>query len=281
MKAYGSVARAAIGVDSLVGFDTPGASRLTTVGSGAPVVAGVPFAINNQCDRPSVHEVAMSAPDCEALRVVIVDDCTLYRENLARVLTENGARVCVAWDLSSLLDTLRGGPSAFVLLNLATRDSAALLEAATTFDASARVIALGVSEQDEQLIVACAEAGVAGYHTRSESLAELLTLMDKVAAGETHCSPKVSAVLLKRLSTLASGREVEPKGIFLTAREDQILDMLKMGLSNRDIADELCIALHTVKNHVHSVLTKLGVRTRAQAVAVSQSARPMATKSRI
>lgn len=50
-------------------------------------------------------------------------------------------------------------------------------------------------------------------------------------------------------------------------RETQILQMLEMGLSNRDIADRLSVALHTVKNAVHSVLTKLGVSTRAEAAA--------------
>lgn len=280
MKAYGSVARAAIGMDSVVGLSTPGPARLTTVGGGASGVAGISCASPEQVDRPRVGEVATGGPQREPLRVLIVDDCTLYRENLARALTENGAEVGVAWDMASFLNEIRQSTPHFVLLNLATRDSAALLEVATNVDAAARVIALGVSEQDEQLIVACAEAGVAGYHTRSESLTELLTLMDKVAAGETHCSPKVSAVLLKKLSTLASGRELDTKRIALTAREAQILEMLKMGLSNRDIADELCIALHTVKNHVHSVLNKLGVRTRAQAVAASQSARPTTARSR-
>jgi ATP/maltotriose-dependent transcriptional regulator MalT len=73
------------------------------------------------------------------------------------------------------------------------------------------------------------------------------------------------------LSTLAAQRHPATKELVLTAREIQILRMLEIGLSNRDIAERLCIALHTVKNHVHSILGKLGVSTRAQAVAVSRS----------
>jgi DNA-binding NarL/FixJ family response regulator len=49
--------------------------------------------------------------------------------------------------------------------------------------------------------------------------------------------------------------------------------MLELGLSNQDIAAQLCIAVHTVKNHVHSLLTKLGVSTRAEAAALSRTLR--------
>jgi DNA-binding NarL/FixJ family response regulator len=254
-------------VDSLVAFDATRPLTLAPLGGGTSGAAGVWDSDHRLASRGAV----VGPPARESLPVLIVDDCTLYRENLARVLGQTGATVCVAWDLPSLLYALGKTPSAFVLLNLMTTDSATLLGAATNFGVDARVIAMGVSEQDEQSIVACAEAGVAGYHTRSESLTELLALLDKVAGGETHCSPRVSAILLRRLSALASGREVGITERVLTVREAQILDMLKVGMSNRDIADQLCIAVHTVKNHVHSVLTKLGVRTRAQAVAVSLS----------
>jgi DNA-binding NarL/FixJ family response regulator len=157
-----------------------------------------------------------------------------------------------------------------ILLNMATHDNSMLLWQALKLSPSTRVIVLAMSEDDESAIVACAEAGVAGYHLRTESLVELVVLIRKVAAGESSCSPRVSAILLRRLSTLASQRQPADKELVLTAREAQILKMLELGLSNRDIAARLCIAVHTVKNHVHSLLTKLGVSTRAEAAALSQ-----------
>lgn len=199
-------------------------------------------------------------------RVLIVDDCTLYREYLAAVLASHGAAAPgVAWDQASLMAAFEATLPRVILLNMATRDSPALLRQALKFSPHVRVVVLGISEDDESEIVACAEAGVAGYHLRSESLDELLVLIQKVAAGESLCSPRVSAILLRRLSALASQRQPAAKELVLTAREIQILRMLEMGLTNRDIAEQLCIAVHTVKNHVHSLLTKLGVSTRAQA----------------
>jgi len=203
---------------------------------------------------------------------LVVDDCTLYRENLAAVLAANDAGApIVAWDLLSLKATLDEWTPDIVLLSMSTRDSATLLRTTTARKPDAKVIAVGVPEDDESTIVACAEAGVTGYHLRSESLDDLLLLIRKLSHGESVCSPKVSAILLRRLSMLAAERKPGSEELVLTAREIQILRMLEMGLSNRDIADQLYIALHTVKNHVHSVLGKLGVSTRAQAVAVSRS----------
>lgn len=207
-----------------------------------------------------------------ATTVLIVDDCTLYRDNLAAVLAVNDAfEPHVAWDMASLLTCLEECPPDVVLLSMATNDGTALLQTITGIRPEAKVIAVGVCEGDEPTIVACAEAGVTGYHLRNESFSDLLTLMGKVATGDSMCSPKVAAILLRRLSMLAAERKPEMTELILTAREVQILGMLEMGLSNREIADQLCIALHTVKNHVHSILGKLGVSTRAQAVAVSRS----------
>jgi DNA-binding NarL/FixJ family response regulator len=211
------------------------------------------------------HEKQRSLRDS---RILIVDDCTLNRENLAAMIAASAEYVATAaWDLTSLVSAMAENRPNLVLMNLATRDSAMLLQATYEMCPTMPVIALGVSEDDEAAIVSCAEAGIAGYHLRTESLDELFELIRRVSNGETSCSPKVSAILLRRLSALATERQTAAQELVLTGREAQILRMLELGLSNRAIADELCIAVHTVKNHVHSVLTKLGVSTRAEAAA--------------
>ena len=224
----------------------------------------------------SVLALVVSAAERSTLlrdvKILIVDDSTLNRETLAAIFTANGAATpSIAWDLTSLIAAFGHDTPGIILLNIATRDSAALLRVAAEISPNSRVIVLGVSGDDEAQIVACAEAGVCGYHLRTESLDDLLVLIGKVASGESLFSPGVSAMLLRRLSALAARRQPVAKELVLTAREAQVLCMLEMGLSNRNIADHLGIAIHTVKNHVRSVLTKLGVSTRAEAAALARA----------
>jgi DNA-binding NarL/FixJ family response regulator len=205
-------------------------------------------------------------------RVLIVDDCTLHRENLAALISINGAaEVATAWELQTLVRAVHDIAPSVMLLNIATVGCPMLLRSALEIAPAVRVIVVGVSEDDETRIVECAEAGAASYHTREDSIEDLLILVAKVNAGEPVCSPRVSATLIRRLSALASQRPAAPGELALTTRETEILRMLKLGLSNREIADELYIAVHTVKNHVHSLLTKLGVNSRAQAAALADS----------
>ena len=228
-----------------------------------------PRLISHHGHLPGVVECSHQRPDA---KILILDGCTLQRENLAAVFAVNGNSVpALAWDVPSLRASVDVATPDIVLLNMLFSENVTLLNSLRETCPQAKVIVVGISEDDESEIVACAEAGVAGYHLRTESLSDLFDLISKVYDGESLCSPKVSAILLKRVSALAAQRQPEAKELVLTAREIQILRMLEIGLSNRDIAERLCIALHTVKNHVHSVLGKLGVSTRAQAVAVSRS----------
>ena len=272
MKAYGSVARAPIG-DEVRRLDVAELAAEPPHRNGAHIAG--PHRTSVLAPRsagPFGHERELPERDvARGVRVLIIDDCTMSRDNLAAALKRNGQPVCVAWDLPSLVSVDDGPKPSIVLLNVTTRDSAMLVGAALEMCPDVRVIAMGVSEDDETVIVACAEAGVAGYHTRYQSFDDLLVLIARVAAGETIFSPRVSSILLRRLSSLAAERQPAAMELVLTAREAQILGMLKAGLSNREIASQLCIAVHTVKNHVHSVLSKLGVSSRAEAAALSRS----------
>jgi DNA-binding NarL/FixJ family response regulator len=274
VRAYGSVARRPIGAELAmpdpVQVHGGESRRWDSTGQGS-----TPNGVNGS-NGHSLHTAAATLNGFErtgapSARILVIDDCKLSRENLAAALREHGQSVSVAWDLASLVSvdtTLRPD---VVLLNVTTRECEKLVGAALQLDPKVHVIATGVSEDDESAIVACAEAGVAGYHTRFQSLDDLLRLINKVIAGETLFSPRVSAMLLRRLSSRGSDRHPAAKELVLTAREAQILGMLRIGLSNREIAAQLCIAVNTVKNHVHSVLSKLGVTSRAEAAALSRT----------
>ena len=206
------------------------------------------------------------------VRIVLVDDCVLYRENLAHVLLSHGAASCAtAWDRFSLLAALESARPQIMLVNMSTRARELLLQQALEANPQLRVIVTGVADDDEAEIIACAEAGVAGYHMRTDSIDDLLALIARITTGEVSCPPRVAALLLQRLSSLAVRHHPTTAETVLTARETQILRMLELGLSNREIAVQLYIAVHTVKNHVHSLLTKLNVSTRAQAAAYSRT----------
>jgi DNA-binding NarL/FixJ family response regulator len=129
-----------------------------------------------------------------------------------------------------------------------------------------KVVALAVPEV-ENLILGCAEAGIAGYVTRDASMADLRAEIESVSRGETLCSPRIAASLLRRVSDLAARSTPLARPANLTARELQIVELIDEGLSNKEIASRLCIGLATVKNHVHNILDKLGVRRRGEAAA--------------
>jgi DNA-binding NarL/FixJ family response regulator len=214
----------------------------------------------------SVQQSAM-LPPAKALpmRIVVVDDSRLYREALADLLRhEPGIReVETATDGRSALQLDVAFPPTITLLNMATEDSLVWLRALS--DARARVVVLGTRETEAE-VVSCAEAGVSGYLPRSESLRSLCALIQAVARGETICSPKSTAVLLQRVASLAAERRSSGLTL-LTARETEILGLIAQGMANREIAETLSIEVRTVKNHVHSILGKLGVERRGQAVA--------------
>ena len=217
---------------------------------------------------------ALTISDIGDISLLIVDDCTVYREALTTVLRLNFfGSVGQAWDVPTLIGAVESVAPQVILLNMAAKNAETMLRAATSLGRKAPVIAVGVHATDEQMIVAGAEAGVAAYHMRSDSLADLLAIIASVLTGERDFPPALSNILLRRLSNLAAQRHPLPRGPGLTAREMQILGLLELGRSNQDIADQLAIAVHTVKNHVHNVLTKLGVNSRAEAAALSHSLR--------
>lgn len=215
----------------------------------------------------------MSTETPAPVRIVLIDDDRLARECLTAQLSTHGFDVTEAWDTPSLLMAVGADTPSVVLLNVNTRDSATLLQVGLDTAPGVQVSVFGLREDDDATIVNCADGGATGLHLRSESFADLLTVLHAAARGESSCSPAISAILVRRVYALAANPDPDTALPVLTAREEQILKLIEDGLSNQEIASRLTVALHTVKNHVHSLLTKLGVSSRAEAVAVARAQR--------
>jgi two-component system nitrate/nitrite response regulator NarL len=130
---------------------------------------------------------------------------------------------------------------------------------------SVRMIALALPEMPKE-VIACADAGFTAYLPRHASIDELRGLMRMVLRGEATCHPKVVVCLLSELRRRRGAHEAnesEP----LTRREADVLRLVGRGASNKEVARVLNVSVSTVKAHMHSVLAKLRVRGRAQAIA--------------
>jgi DNA-binding NarL/FixJ family response regulator len=127
-----------------------------------------------------------------------------------------------------------------------------------------KVLVLTTFGQDE-VVFSALQAGAAGFLLKDTRPEELLAAIHAVAAGESRLDPAVTAAVVahvRKHGVRAADHPVE----LLTAREREVLILMARGLSNAEVADELVVSTGTVKTHVASLLAKLGVRDRVQAV---------------
>ncbi len=116
-------------------------------------------------------------------------------------------------------------------------------------------------------ILAAIRAGAAACTTVDSSLDDLVESIAALCAGETVCSPRIAQILFSEVaagngSPASIPRDQTPR---LTPRERQIIGLIELGLSNKQIANRLSIEVQTVKNHVHNILEKLRLHRRAEA----------------
>ncbi|MDX1413358.1 MAG: response regulator transcription factor [Candidatus Promineifilaceae bacterium] len=137
------------------------------------------------------------------------------------------------------------------------------------------VIITGV-EKSPKTIIKYIEAGASGYILKEFTLEEMIEQIRAVPEGKTHAEPEMVAELMERLSELAdlcADQEALEKGLeSLSPREREVLDLINDGMSNAEIGAALHIETGTVKNHVHSILKKLGVSNRRQAAKLAEQA---------
>ena len=209
------------------------------------------------------------------IRLVIASDNRLYREAIANLLVrEDISIVAISPNTARAVESSIAHKPDVVLLDMTMENACKVVSELADQSPPTKVIALAMNE-DADSILDCAKRGVAGYLTRNASYDHLISAINGVADGELFCPKKIAQMLFEKVSSLhfhGSGKAADfddpssKSNIPLTHREQQIASLIKRGKSNKEIARELQIGLSTVKNHVHNILTKMGVRNRVQAV---------------
>ncbi len=212
-----------------------------------------------------------------AHRVLIVDDHPLTSEALASLLGAHGFEVVgTASDGSDAIRLTREHRPDLVLLDLSMpgMDGLAALPQVRAAAPAAEVVVLTASGTEDNLLAAI-RAGAAGYLLKSEPPERIVEFLLGVARGEAALSGAVARRLLEQVREGAGRDGAVPDAITgrLSAREVEVLLLLDEHLATEDIAKRLFISEHTVRSHVKSLLRKLGVSSRREALEALAGAR--------
>lgn len=212
----------------------------------------------------------------ETISIVLIDDNRLLREGIASLIREEpDFHVLVASaDIDEALAKVRESRPRVVLLDLGLQNHDSLHLTATVHDEvpEARVIIMGLLSARED-VADFIKSGASGFIMKEASFETFLQTIRQVAAGHEVLPAELTGSLFDQITRRAmrggASRMLTP--VRLTARERQVIDLIGKGMSNKEIASRLHIAIHTVKSHVHNVLEKLALHTRLEVAAFTRS----------
>lgn len=202
-------------------------------------------------------------------KIMIVDDHPVFRHGLTTVLKEHPGFQIVGEASNGVEAVTRASelqPDVVVMdIRMPGGNGAEATAALREILPEIKVLILTVSDKDDDLFAAM-EAGARGYLLKSTELNELITGIKAVAGGDVIISPTMASRLIDQLKQVNRHRAGEERGE-LSPRESEVLKLVARGDSNKGIAAGLFISETTVKAHLRSILEKLHVRNRAEAVA--------------
>ena len=218
--------------------------------------------------NPSIWREEMSHV-AERKRVIVIDDHPLFLEGVIQTL-EAEADISVVGKGNNATDALSLAMDNLpdvILLDVSMPGGG--ISAAKSIALACPVVRIGmltVSESDDDVIQSL-QAGAHGYILKGIGGGALVDVVRALHAGDLYVSPNLAAQLLtdSKKTVQSNLRENNNTSDELTPREEQILEGIAQGLSNREIGDKLNIAEKTVKNYVTNVLQKLHVRNRVEA----------------
>lgn len=203
------------------------------------------------------------------IRCILVDDHTLFREGLRRVL-ESESDIQVVGEASNaseavarvrelrpevvLIDIGMPGMSSFEAARVITREFP-----------GTRLIFLTMYE-DEEYLIQCLDVGASGYILKDAPGPKLLTAVREVSQGRKYLSPQVLGKLVDDLRARAQGPQIVARSSTLTPREREVVKLIAEGNSVKEIAALLGLSVKTIEAHKFNLMRKLNIHNKAQLV---------------
>jgi DNA-binding NarL/FixJ family response regulator len=200
------------------------------------------------------------------MRILLVEDHILFQESLGRLLDAQPG-MSVVGGATTVVDAVmkaRQLKPDIILMDFTLPDGTGV-EATQTILAeqpAIKIIFLTIHEEDEKIFDAIRH-GALGYLPKNVSSSRLLSYLQGLERGEVALQPEVTARILKEFAHLPARDDITAEAKSrLTVRQREILQELKTGATNRQIAARLVISEQTVKNHVSRILKKLNLKSR-------------------
>jgi len=204
------------------------------------------------------------------ISVALIEDNRLVREGMTALLNQTADFKVVASESSAGFALLRKVQPDVILLNVGlwNDDSLHLEETVMKEHPEAKVIIMDLLAVHQD-IVEFVNAGVSGFILKDATAEDLVSTIRSVAEGAHVLPPEMTSTLFSQIAkeALVRGRAVATESGRMTSREREVIGLIGAGLSNKEIAQRLNIATHTVKSHVRNVMEKLALHTRLQIAA--------------
>ncbi|MEC7885378.1 MAG: response regulator transcription factor [Pseudomonadota bacterium] len=206
-----------------------------------------------------------------ALKVIIIDDHTLFRDGLKTLLVRHNIEVIASYNNGA--DGIKGIQDNYpdiVLLDLRMPESSGIdiLKKIKAKYKHLLVVMLTTSDDEKDLIEAL-KNGASGYLLKDMEPDDLVVALKDINKGETIVAPNLTQILAKVVKGDDNSEQVTSPVDDLTPREKEILELLAEGQSNKIIAKNLGISDGTVKLHVKSILRKLDIHSRVEAAVIA------------
>jgi DNA-binding NarL/FixJ family response regulator len=209
---------------------------------------------------------AGSGATARPIRVLVVDDHEVLSGSLALVVDaeKDMESVGIARNLEEARARVVNRAPDVILLDrrLPDGDGIEAIAELRALRPEAKVVVLTASDHD-QVLVQAIESGASGFLSKSRGIGEVIGAVRSAAAGEAVISGEMLSRLLPKL-TRNGGPSVD-----LTPREQEVLELLAEGKSNAAIAEALFVSVHTVRNHVANLSSKLGAHSKLEALSIA------------